>query len=107
VLLGSELDLSRSSLPYRNDVLVHLNVRTLIPVLSPAINFSSFVAFGVGLDPRQAELFGPVIGPCLVGCTLGLASFASAGLIPGFAGAGMNPARCFAFAVARGNFRGM
>ncbi|MCJ1475417.1 hypothetical protein MMC13_004079, partial [Lambiella insularis] len=63
-----------------------------------------FVAFGVGLDPRQALLYGPVMGPLLVGCTLGLTSFASAGLIPGYTGAGMNPARCFAFAVARGGF---
>ena len=60
----------------------------------------------MGLDPRQAELFGPVIGPFMVGATLGLVSFASAGVIPGYTGAGMNPARCLAFAVARGNFHG-
>lgn len=32
-------------------------------------------------------------------------TFASVGLAPGYPGAGMNPARCFAFAVARGEFR--
>ena len=63
-----------------------------------------FISFGVGLDPRQAQLFGPVLGPFLVACTLGLVSFASAGVAQGYTGAGMNPARCFAFAVARGEF---
>ncbi|MCJ1435093.1 hypothetical protein MMC27_004463 [Xylographa pallens] len=62
-----------------------------------------FLAFGVGLDPRQAELYGQ-LGPFLVGATLGLVSFASAGVIPGYTGAGMNPARCFGMAVARGGF---
>ena len=66
-----------------------------------------FIAFGVGLDPRQAELSGPVLGPLLVGLALGITSFASAGLVPGYTGAAMNPARCFAFAVARGGFKGL
>ena len=65
----------------------------------------SFIAFGVGLDPRQAELYGQ-LGPLLVGTTLGLVSFASAGVASGYTGAGMNPARCFGMAVARGGFRG-
>ena len=42
------------------------------------------------------------MGPLAVGCSLGVVSFASAGLVPGYNGAGLNPARCFAFAVARG-----
>ena len=63
-----------------------------------------FISFGVGLDPRQAQLFGPVLGPFLVACTLGIVSFASAGVVQDYTGAGMNPARCFAFAVARGEF---
>jgi hypothetical protein len=63
-----------------------------------------FLAFGVGLDPRQGQLFGPKLGPFLVGAVVGLMSFATVGLAPGFPGAGMNPARCFAFAVARGDF---
>jgi glycerol uptake facilitator-like aquaporin len=32
---------------------------------------------------------------------LGLVSFSSSGVAPGYSGAGMNPARCFAFAIAR------
>jgi hypothetical protein len=63
-----------------------------------------FLAFGVGLDPRQGLLFGPKLGPFLTACVLGLMTFASVGLAPGYPGAGMNPARCFAFAVARGEF---
>ncbi|TEY45778.1 hypothetical protein BOTCAL_0329g00090 [Botryotinia calthae] len=62
------------------------------------------LSFGTALDPRQAQLFGPRLGPFMVGCTLGLVSFSSINLAPGYPGAGLNPARCFAFAVARGNF---
>ncbi|KAL6857350.1 aquaporin-like protein [Trichoderma novae-zelandiae] len=69
--------------------------------------FSSFVllflSFGVGLDPRQAALFGPRLGPLLVGASLGLVSFSSSGIIPGYAGAQMNPSRCLAFGIARRN----
>ena len=70
--------------------------------------FSSFVllflSYGVALDPRQQSLFGPLAGPIGVGFSLALTSFASAGLVPGYTGASMNPARCFAFAVARKDF---
>ena len=65
-----------------------------------------FLAFGVGLDPRQAELFGPRLGPLFVGCSLGIVSFASSGLAAGYTGASMNPARCFAFATARADYKG-
>ncbi|KAH0531367.1 hypothetical protein TsFJ059_000207 [Trichoderma semiorbis] len=60
-----------------------------------------FLSFGVGLDPRQAALFGPRMGPLLVGASLGLVSFATSGIIPGYAGAQMNPSRCLAFGIAR------
>ncbi|TAQ90988.1 hypothetical protein B7494_g720 [Chlorociboria aeruginascens] len=63
------------------------------------------LAFGVGLDPRQAQVFGPKLGPFLTGCSLGLVSFSSIGLATGYPGAGLHPGRCFAFAVARGDFR--
>lgn len=66
-----------------------------------------FIAFGVGLDPRQQKLFGMFMGPLAVGCAVGLTSFASAGFAPGYTGASMHPGRCFAFAVSRGEFRGM
>lgn len=65
----------------------------------------SFLAFGVGLDPRQGLLFGPKLGPFLTACVLGLMTFATVGLAPGYPGASMNPVRCFAFAVARGDFQ--
>lgn len=51
-------------------------------------------------------MFGPRLGPLFVGCTLGLVSFASSGLISGYTGASMNPARCFAFATARSDYKG-
>ena len=62
-----------------------------------------FLAFGVGLDPRQAVLFGPRLGPFLVGASLGLISFSTSGMVPGYAGAQMNPARCLAYGIVRGN----
>jgi glycerol uptake facilitator-like aquaporin len=53
-----------------------------------------FVAFGVGLDPRQKDTFGPALGPFLVGVALGVLSFGTAISRPGYGGASMNPARC-------------
>lgn len=60
-----------------------------------------YLAYGVGLDPRQAEFFGPRMGPLLVGASLGVVAFATSGIVPGFAGAQMHPARCFGFGVAK------
>ncbi|KAM0254629.1 hypothetical protein ACHAQJ_006597 [Trichoderma viride] len=60
-----------------------------------------FLAFGVGLDPRQAALYGPRMGPLLVGVSLGLVSFSTSGIIPGYAGAQMNPAKCLGNGIAR------
>ncbi|KAE8420052.1 aquaporin-like protein [Aspergillus pseudocaelatus] len=65
-----------------------------------------FLSYGVGLDPRQAVVFGPRLGPLLVGSSLGILSFATSGVAPGYAGAQMNPARCFAFGVARRDMSG-
>ncbi|KFY08157.1 hypothetical protein V492_06492 [Pseudogymnoascus sp. VKM F-4246] len=53
-----------------------------------------FLAFGVGLDPRQAQTFGPALGPFLVGVVLGVLSFGTSITRTGYAGASMNPARC-------------
>ncbi|KAF4339927.1 sterigmatocystin biosynthesis lipase esterase STCI [Fusarium beomiforme] len=53
-----------------------------------------FLAFGVGLDPRQAKIIGPALGPFLVGLSVGTMSFASAFTRYGYGGAGLNPARC-------------
>lgn len=46
-----------------------------------------FTAFGVGLDPRQAKIFGAALAPILVGFVLGLATLASGILRPGYTGA--------------------
>jgi glycerol uptake facilitator-like aquaporin len=54
-----------------------------------------FMAFGVGLDPRQKQTIGPAMGPFLVGMTLGVLSFGSGFARYGYGGASMNPARCF------------
>eukprot|EP00898_Chlorokybus_atmophyticus_P007166 jgi/Chlat1/7450/Chrsp6S07497 len=63
-----------------------------------------FVAFGVALDPKQRQVFGPILAPFIIGATLGLLLFVSGGLQPGYTGAGMNPARCFGPAVAIGHW---
>ena len=79
---------------------------THLPIFClPALTKVRFLSFGVGLDPRQVALFGPKLGPLLVGCILGIVSFASVGLAEGYPGLGANPARCFSYAVARGNFQ--
>ncbi|KIN09121.1 hypothetical protein OIDMADRAFT_48950 [Oidiodendron maius Zn] len=66
---------------------------------------SIFLAFALGLDPRQATLFSPTVGPALVGLSVGMLIFASAGLgFSGYSGPSFNPARCLAFSVARNNW---
>jgi glycerol uptake facilitator-like aquaporin len=54
-----------------------------------------FLAFGVGLDPRQKTVYGPALGPILIGLALGLCIFATGFSRDGYTGACMNPARCF------------
>lgn len=53
-----------------------------------------FLAFGVGLDPRQSQIVGPSLAPFLVGLTFGTLTFATAYTRYGYGGAGLNPARC-------------
>ncbi|KAL2114046.1 hypothetical protein VUR80DRAFT_1049 [Thermomyces stellatus] len=60
-----------------------------------------YISYGVGIDPSQGLLFGPRLAPLLAGGCLGLVTFATSGIIPGYAGAQMNPARCFGFGIAR------
>ncbi|KAA8498698.1 Aquaporin TIP4-3 [Porphyridium purpureum] len=62
-----------------------------------------FVAFGIAFDPRQAQLFGPIMAPVFIGTQLGINIFASASLSvePGYV-AGMNFAVCLGPAVAVG-----
>jgi len=50
-----------------------------------------FVAFGVGLNPRQASIFGRILSPWLIGMILGLLVFCSSFARPGYEGAGETP----------------
>ena len=45
-----------------------------------------FIAFGVGLDPRQAKVFGPALAPLLVAASLALGTFSSSLIKPGYTG---------------------
>ncbi|KAJ7896955.1 aquaporin-like protein [Mycena leptocephala] len=64
-----------------------------------------FVAFGIGLDPRQQMLYGPALGPVAVGLTVGLIVFATAGLAPGYPGASMNPTDVSLLRLQEGTFK--
>ncbi|ETI25992.1 hypothetical protein G647_02769 [Cladophialophora carrionii CBS 160.54] len=57
------------------------------------------LAFGVGLDPRQREIFGPALGPIFVGLAAGSMALLTAYSLPGYGGAGLNAARCFGIFV--------
>jgi glycerol uptake facilitator-like aquaporin len=63
-----------------------------------------FLAFGIGLDPRQKVVYGPALGPLLIGLALGLCTFATGVVRPGYTGASMNPARCFGMMAAEGRW---
>ncbi|KAL3452333.1 aquaporin-like protein [Aspergillus insuetus] len=54
-----------------------------------------FLAFGVGLDPRQREVFGPALGPIFIGIIVGGCSFLTGISRDGYTGFSGNPARCF------------
>lgn len=59
-----------------------------------------FLSFGVALDPRQGKIYGAALSPFLVGMVLGVLSWTSSFSRIGYAGASMNPARCFGVYVA-------
>lgn len=63
-----------------------------------------FLAFGVGLDPRQKMVFGAALGPILIGIALGLCTFATGSVKNGYTGAAMNPGRCFGLMAAAGRW---
>jgi hypothetical protein len=46
-----------------------------------------FLAFGVALDPRQAQVFGHATSPWLVGIVLGIVSWGTAFTREGYIGA--------------------
>ena len=45
-----------------------------------------FVAFGVGLDPRQAKVFGAALAPVLVGLSLAFGTLGSSLVKKGYSG---------------------
>ena len=49
-------------------------------------------------------MFGPQLTPVLVGLSFGMVAFVNSATAPGYSGANMNPAKCFGFAVATGDF---
>jgi len=63
-----------------------------------------FIAYGVGLDPQQKTIYGPSVGPLFIGLALGLCTFVTGALKPGYTGASLNPARCFGLMVAGGKW---
>jgi len=63
------------------------------------------LAYGVGLDPRQAKLFGPKYGPVLVGLVVGVMTSFTATIHAGYTGAAMFPGRCFGLAAGIGEFQ--
>lgn len=44
------------------------------------------LSFGVGLDPRQRGVFGPTLGPVLVGIPLGVCIFTTGVIRQGYTG---------------------
>jgi len=64
-----------------------------------------FLAYGVGLEPRQAKIFGLKYGPVLVGLAVGIMTSLTATMHVGYTGAGMFPGRCFGLAVGIGEFQ--
>lgn len=63
-----------------------------------------FIAYGVGLDLHQRTVYGPILGPLFIGFALGLCTFVTSALKPGYTGASLNPARCFGLMVAEGKW---
>ena len=58
-----------------------------------------FSVYGTAFNPKQREVFGPMLPPLIIGITLGLGIFASSSLGGGsstpYTGAGMNPSLCY------------
>ena len=45
-----------------------------------------FLAFGLGLDPRQGKAISPAFAPLLIGLVLGLGTLCSGLVKPGYSG---------------------
>jgi glycerol uptake facilitator-like aquaporin len=66
--------------------------------------FQLFLAFGLGLDPRNNGAFGPSLGPFLIGLSSALTLFTTGMSRPGYLGASNNPARCLGLNAASGRW---
>jgi glycerol uptake facilitator-like aquaporin len=66
--------------------------------------FVLFLAFGLGLDPRNQGNFGAGMGPWLVGLSSAIALFAGAVAREGYEGVSCNPARCLGLMWAGGRW---
>jgi glycerol uptake facilitator-like aquaporin len=66
--------------------------------------FQLFLAFGLGLDPRNSTAFGPSLGPFLIGLSSALTLFMGGIARPGYFGSSNNPARCLGLNAASGRF---
>lgn len=66
--------------------------------------FLLFLAFGLGLDPRNGSAFGAALGPWLIGFSSGLTLFAGAVARKGYLGFSSNPARCLGLMSAAHRF---
>ncbi|EEU37131.1 uncharacterized protein NECHADRAFT_72760 [Fusarium vanettenii 77-13-4] len=69
-------------------------IREVFVVELIAATILLFLAFGLGLDPRQAQIVGPTLAPFLVGLASGTLAFSTGFTRYGYGGAGLNPARC-------------
>ncbi|XP_077247211.1 uncharacterized protein LOC143886920 [Tasmannia lanceolata] len=67
-------------------------------------SFVLLYAVGIAFDIRQLTAHGPVVVCSIIGLLIGLLAFISTTLTAkrGYAGAGMNPARCIGPAIVRG-----
>ena len=63
-----------------------------------------FIVYGASLNPWWGALYSPVVRPILIGLTLGLCTFVTAALKPGYIGAGVHPARCFRLMAVEGRW---
>jgi glycerol uptake facilitator-like aquaporin len=63
-----------------------------------------FLAFGLGLDPRNVTAFGPSLAPILIGLSSAISLFICGFAREGYLGPSLNPARCLGLMTAGERF---